>query len=279
VMKSWSDSIGGAISAVRDNLLRDGYTIKQVKYAEENLKNFSILLCGSARVGKSSLINAMVGKDVAEVSDSLDSCTKTTKRYDLVIEKFESKIASLTFWDTPGIENWTEIDAKNYIYSLMDASNPICVIFCAKPGSLAKPNVVRWICEACAGSKIFIALVCTNKYAGGKSARDHTISELKQVLANVSGETPNENSNGVLKVTRIGLVASVNSTQYVDEDLNVDKNPEGIDELIFEIMRELDGDTLKAWSLAVLNNASFWTKVEFGVDRVFRLVFSIFGWN
>ena len=51
---------------------------------------------GQMGVGKSTVINALVGSDVADTSNSPTSCTKTSSSY-------QSELASnLTVVDTPG---------------------------------------------------------------------------------------------------------------------------------------------------------------------------------
>ncbi len=70
------------------------------KFINDNLNNFSIILCGPPRVGKSTLINTLCGQQLAKTDRSLSlfSCTKTITEYKMI---YSNTIISI--WDTPGI--------------------------------------------------------------------------------------------------------------------------------------------------------------------------------
>ncbi len=139
----------------------------------------NILLCGSSRVGKSTLINAICQEQLAKSDQSLNSCTKNIDQY-----SFKSSFGDLThetiFWDTPGIESWNENDIENYISSLIEKTHPICLIYCASPGSFASLDQLVWIVSECHQRNIFCALVCTNMWIGDN--RQNVVKELCQVL-------------------------------------------------------------------------------------------------
>jgi ribosome biogenesis GTPase A len=44
-------------------------------------QEFNVVVCGSARVGKSTLVNALLGKEVAKTSSSLCSKTDQIEKY------------------------------------------------------------------------------------------------------------------------------------------------------------------------------------------------------
>lgn len=121
----------------------------------------NILICGSARVGKTTLINAICRKEIAKSNASLSSQTKTIERY-----SSRTVMGNVThetnFWDTPGIESWNETDVRNYMASLIDQTHPICMIYCASPGSFAIVDYVGWMITRCHCKNIFCALICTN---------------------------------------------------------------------------------------------------------------------
>ncbi len=66
------------------------------------------------------------------------------------------------FWDTPDIESWNEDDAQNYMIELIERIQPICMIYCASPGSFASLDQLVWIVSECHQRNICCALVCTD---------------------------------------------------------------------------------------------------------------------
>ncbi|CAF3606646.1 unnamed protein product [Rotaria sp. Silwood1] len=75
------------------------------------VKQANIVVCGSACVGKSTLVNSLCGKEVPKTSSSLCSATDEMKKYVLnqtyqsVNEAASSTEYSITIWDTSGIES------------------------------------------------------------------------------------------------------------------------------------------------------------------------------
>jgi len=247
------------------------------------LKEFSILMCGSARVGKSTLINAICGRELAKTSAHLDSCTKDIEKYSLehsYIDEFSQKqITSIvSFWDTPGLENWTEKDAKAYIMELLTKTYPICMIFCASPGSLVNSEVVAWLCEACHGCGIFFALVCTNQFSGTDEQVSAVLKDFRGILERVAGARAKEEGE-IYHCYLVGLVAAVNSVVYENTRLGVRVTAKGVNELCLEIMKELDKERLKGWCITLLQNRSFWEKFSHKVkDMWVTFTYKIENW-
>jgi len=240
-------------------------------WVSDKLEEFGIMLCGSARVGKSTLINAICGKSVAKTSASLNSCTAKITKYSMEVQYKDTNSllhkAIVSFWDTPGIEDWTEKAVKEYVFELVGRTNPICMIYCASPGTLANTKVIQWLCEACRGCKIFFALVCTNKYAGTKQQRDAVLTEFQNILKSVAGQSPQTIDN-ILCCPKIGLVTSVNSELFDNGEWRKEK--EGVNELCFAIMRELDEEKLREWCVCLLDNRDFWTIMEHKIVGFFK---------
>jgi hypothetical protein len=149
----------------------------------------------------------------------------------------------------------------------IEEKDPVCLIYCASPGSYANLNQLRPILEYCQTKQIFCALVCTNMWGDGKK-RYKVIEEFEKELL-IFGDSveklfKKENSQFPHKVTVFGnsaLCAMVNSIEYYDPEFSSERKPvQGIDELIHCIMEALDQEKLLGWCNAVLYRRSYWEK-------------------
>ena len=109
---------------------------------DDQPKNYSILVCGAPKVGKSTLINALCGSDVVQTSSSLKSFSNNTIRCSLrghyLSQETGQKVPyQIEFLDMPGIESWDLHDINSTILKMTQAAHPICLIYCASPGSFA----------------------------------------------------------------------------------------------------------------------------------------------
>ncbi|CAF3577860.1 unnamed protein product [Rotaria sp. Silwood1] len=257
-------------SIVRSDLLKN-YLKPEVHHAIELLE-FNIVIIGSPRVGKSELINALCGgKKLAETSPSLTSCTKKVKKY--VLEADQTKASDITpsnvnFYDTPGLESWSNEAGEKGMLELINETNPVCVIFCASPGSFADLSQLRPVLLYCKDNSIFCALVCTNMWSSNK--RQKVIEEFQNELSIFGPQndmySDQIHSNIPHKISFFGtgaLCTMVNSVEYFDPEMSSKKQPvQGIDELIHGIMQSLDDQKLLGWCNAVLHRRSYWTIVS-----------------
>ena len=212
----------------------------------EMFNEFNVIVCGSARVGKSTLINAICGRTLAKTSPGLDSCTKKISHYVLSEKcRVENEWITYTynFWDTPGFESWNEEDIRTNFNKIMQKpkSDPLCMIYCASPGSFADTQQLKWLLDVCVREhKLLCALVLTNKWAGQKDQRLAVLNKYKELLSNYHQQTSEE--DGITYFGNVGLCAMVNAQPFIDEDQHINRGEEGVDELIEGIMTCLDDD-------------------------------------
>ena len=225
---------------------------------------------GSPRVGKSQLINAICnGENKAETSASLNSCTKEITCY--FLEDNQQRMPGvnpfrINFFDTPGIESWNNQGGQRTMLEFIEEKNPICVIYCAAPGTFADLSQVRPVLEFCREKQIFWAFVCTNMWSS--PSRKEVIREFEielEIFGQKTDKSFNQShSSSPHKVTVFNnnaLCTMVNSIEYFDPEYSSEKKPvQGIDELIYCIMEALDNEKLLGWCNAVLYRRSFWEK-------------------
>jgi len=238
-------------------------------------KEYSIVVCGSSAVGKSRLVNALCGRQVASISSSLSSHTDKIEKYVLKRNDASANNAassvqySITIYDTPGIESWTEQHVRSYFSNIMKESQPVCMIYCASPGSFARLDHLQWVVNTCIESNIFCALVCTNKYCGGRDKRNQVLKDFDSLLTRYRSMTRDENN--IKYYGDVALCTAVNSIVYEDRDFNARKEVEGINELIFGILTSLKDDKIAGWVYTVADNESFWSSMQEQIIKFFQL--------
>ena len=218
---------------------------------------FNIIVCGSARVGKSTLINAICDHSLAKTSHCLDSCTKEISRYVLKSTcrvDGESMTYTYNFWDTPGFESWNEKEIRMNVNKIVEKpkSDPLCMIYCASSGSFAKIDQLRWLLKVCITErKIFCALVVTNKWAGQKEQRNAILQIYKELLSSHHEQTSEE--DGVFYFGNAALCTMVNAQPYRNDEPVLNYPQTGVDELIEGILSCLDDDgRVFHWCMAVI---------------------------
>jgi GTPase SAR1 family protein len=155
-------------------------------HAKNKLQEFNFVVCGAPRTGKSTLINAIINKDLAPTKSGPSAVTLETKCYsiegnrpdqsDELLEQ-EAQQFRINIWDTKGITTWDKS-----IADIIDEKQPMCMILCSSPGSFAKDKFIRPLIDQCINLKIFIALVCTNPWNDSDEKRTTVMQELHDLL-------------------------------------------------------------------------------------------------
>ncbi|CAF4416606.1 unnamed protein product [Rotaria socialis] len=256
--------LGEAILVKKQNALQNREDRENIKaYIDKRLAEYDFLLCGRARVGKSTLINAMCRSTLAATDDSLDSVTRETVCY-ADVGYCGGEQYKINFWDTKGFENWSPQDIRLYVNKIVKRASPICLLFCAAPGTYACLPQLKEILQQCIKENIFFALICTNMWS--HKDRDKVIEDFKNTVASVSVECnkkPVPGSGMYKDITffgDVGLCTKVNSVEYVDEDLKVRKLPCGIQELVEAILDSLTDEKMRNVCERVKNNRNVLVK-------------------
>ncbi|CAF0805552.1 unnamed protein product [Adineta steineri] len=245
-------------------------------------KDTHIIVCGSPRVGKSTLINAICGREVAEAREGLASVTHSISSYTMEGECHSEsgpKKYKYNFWDTPGFESWEKDDIRSKMKSIIEEpdAKPICMIFCASPSTWVDLTQLEWLLDKCIIKKhIFCALVCTNKYAGQLRSRRAVLESFNKLLSKYV-DTPPREANDITFYGNIGLCASVNSEPYELDDNILPKS--GINELIYGITESLVDEHVLNWCLVVLENKGFWDNYQQKVTSKFKAVTKFLDWR
>ncbi|CAF0968076.1 unnamed protein product [Rotaria sordida] len=220
-----------------------------------------ILICGSPKVGKSTLINALCGCPVAKVKTiGLDHCTQKTSYYQL---------DNIYFWDTPGIQQWSNIDIDSYINSSKRCQTPLCMFYCASPGSFTKLKQLEMLLDECIYQRhIFCVLVVTNMFA--HINRHAILNEFKTLLSKYIDHSQQiREEDGVFYYGHVGLCTMVNSREYVDEDTNRRQSQQGINELVMALTKSFSRThQLDGWLRTIEKNTLFWLEKQ---EEIFRL--------
>ncbi len=210
-----------------------------------------ILVCGGPKVGKSSLINALCGCPVAKTHTiGLDRCTQKTNYYQL---------DNIFFWDTPGIQQWSHLDIDSYLNSSGRSQTPVCMFYCASPGSFTKLKQLDMLLDECIYRRhIFCVLVVTNMFVDVN--RRVILDEFKTLLSKYIDDKKHiREEDGIWYYGKVGLCTMINSQEYIDEDTNRRQPQQGINELVFAVTKSLSETHLLAgWLRTIERNRQFW---------------------
>ncbi|CAF0884472.1 unnamed protein product [Rotaria sordida] len=243
-------------------------------YVENKLQEFTFIVCGAPRTGKSTLINAIIGRELAATSPGPVPITQESTCYELngtfpeIIDRqtseryVDAQQFRINIWDTKGIKTW-----DSSIVDIIRQKNPMCVILCASPGSFADDEFIRGLISECVHFNIFIALVCTNQWNGCDDKRKAVMQDFHDLLKSYNQNIYEE--NGIYYYGNIGLAAMVNSVEYINRRLDVEKPKSGIGTLLFGIMKSLNSDKLLGWCYTLMENDGFWSQMQTEIQDFF----------
>ncbi|KAI5983713.1 P-loop containing nucleoside triphosphate hydrolase protein, partial [Pisolithus albus] len=125
--------------------------------------SLNIILFGETGVGKSSVINLIAGRPVAEVSSDVDSCT-------MDMECFQFTIGSkkITIWETVGPEKpqvgYAITKAHWLITKLTDAGGVDLLLFCIRGNKVTATALSNYgfFYEVLCNKQVPVALVITH---------------------------------------------------------------------------------------------------------------------
>jgi GTPase SAR1 family protein len=159
------------------------------QHVQCKLQEYTLVVCGGPRTGKSTLINAILNKKLAPVAPGFNPVTleNTCYKIDGVfpeildehtgVEQQESQTFQISVWDTKGITAWDESIAK-----IIREHNPMCVILCSSPGSFAKDDFIRPLIRECVNLNVLVALACTNQWNDSDIKRQRVMEEFHDLL-------------------------------------------------------------------------------------------------
>lgn len=227
--------------------------------------DFQIMMFGPPRVGKSTLINALVGKKVAATSGRISACTGEVGHYAVEVRSADALDRKVvTFWDTPGFEDWDYATFSRVVGERLAApAHLVCAFICFAPGSFARVERIGGFCERLVSSGIYVALVQTNMYSGSLDQQEASFAEMLGVARGTLGDSVEECDS--CHRFAGGMCARVNAAPFSHRLPNWEVEtlpPENMELLIRGVCLGLKDESLIGWFLAILQNRSFFEKAR-----------------
>lgn len=117
------------ISSIDNLTISDGEKEDMKEWIRQNnKKHIEMLITGRTGVGKSTLVNGLVGREVAKEGRSLKAETMSVTGYEIkTTDGFE-----IIVWDSPGLQDGSADEAKYLAEMKKKCSNVDMVIYCIK---------------------------------------------------------------------------------------------------------------------------------------------------
>jgi predicted GTPase len=100
-------------------------------FLDENPKTLNVLITGKTRVGKSRLVNALVGQNVAKEGQEKYRNSEVASYEVYMIEN----VTKVTVWDSPGLQDGTSNESQ-YIQDMKKKVKDVALmIYCNHPNT------------------------------------------------------------------------------------------------------------------------------------------------
>ena len=147
-----------------------------------SLKGFSILVCGRKGIGKSSLVNCVLGEDVCVVEDTEEDAIVPTAKvtgYSVTLNEVQ-----MTIFDSPGLQDGTA-DEASYLSDMKATCSDVDLVFYCLDMTQARwtppeTNSIRLLTETFGPSfwaKTIVVLTKANLLQSAKPVSDEEKSE------------------------------------------------------------------------------------------------------
>jgi len=267
--------IEGVTETANDVLRKSKKNLYKVekKHVMSNLSDFSFVVIGPPRVGKSTLINAITNKEVARTKPGFESCTKRIEEFNFNVSSSDGTPRTLHFYDVPGIESWQNSDVDAFLEELSAKTNPIAAFVLVSPGCFADKENFEYVIKTLAKKQMAIAFVLTNIYAGSEEQVKGMWEQLRLLAMSIKEGLTVETIADELIIWKNCLMVKVNAKDYQR------KNPRGVLEiyekhnvnnLLLNVFKLLTEDKVEGWCFALLENRSFWEKMHHQVQGFFQ---------
>jgi len=135
---------------------------------------YNVVLCGETGVGKSALVNLVVGKHVAETSCDADGCTQDAQHYDISLDGRRIRLHDTAGLNEPTLELAGYLDAvgkaQRMLINLERSGGISLLVFCMRAGRITASGqkVYRLFESVMCERRVPVAIVVTHLESEGR---------------------------------------------------------------------------------------------------------------